>query len=79
MAKKETFEDNLAQLEHSVEALEQGNLTLDQALASFEKGVKHAARCQNLLKDAENKVELLLKGPDGAAVFEPFAADDGSN
>lgn len=76
MAKKETFEDNLAQLERSVEELEQGSLTLDQALSSFEQGVKHAARCQKLLKDAENKVELLLKGPDGAAVFEPFATDE---
>ena len=76
MANKETFEDHLAQLERSVEELEQGSLTLDQALSSFEKGVKHAARCQKLLKAAENKIELLLKGPDGSAVFEPFAPDE---
>jgi exodeoxyribonuclease VII small subunit len=79
MATKETFEQNLAQLERSVEELEAGSLSLDQALSRFEAGVKHAARCQELLKKAENKVELLLKGKDGAAVFEAFATDEGSN
>jgi exodeoxyribonuclease VII small subunit len=79
MAIKETFEQSLARLERSVEELETGSLSLDQALSSFEAGVKHAARCQELLKKAENKVELLLKGKDGTTVFEAFATDEGSN
>jgi exodeoxyribonuclease VII small subunit len=79
MAIKQTFEQSLAQLERSVEELETGSLSLDQALSSFETGVKHAARCQELLKKAENKVELLLKGKDGAIVFEAFETDEGSN
>lgn len=79
MAKQETFEESLAQLEQSVEALEKGALSLDQALSSFERGVKHAARCQELLSKAENKVELLLKGPNGKAVFEAFDAVEGTD
>lgn len=79
MAKQETFEESLAQLERSVEELEKGTLTLDQALSSFERGVKYAARCQELLSKAENKVELLLKGPDGKTVFESFDVVKGSD
>lgn len=78
MAKQATFEESLAQLERAVEELETGTLSLDQALASFEKGVKHAARCQSLLKQAENRVELLLQSEDGSAVFEAFDAADRS-
>ena len=77
MAKPASFEESLTQLEQAVAALEDGELTLDQALASFEQGVKHAARCQQLLQKAENKVELLLKGADGKQVLEPFATPEG--
>jgi len=77
MAEKKTFEESLAELEQAVEELENGSLTLDQALASFEQGVKHAARCREFLKQAENKVELLLQGPEGEAVVETFEAGEG--
>lgn len=73
MAKKETFESTLAQLQEAVDELESGNLTLDESLACFEQGFKNAVRCRELLKKAESRVELLLGKPDGEISTEPFA------
>jgi len=66
------FEDNLARLEKIVEEMEAGDLTLDESLARYEEGVKALKRCYELLRDAEKKVEILLKGEDGALKAEPF-------
>lgn len=64
------FEQNLAALEALVERMEAGELSLSEALASFEQGVELTRRCQQALQDAELKV-LQLSNPDGAA--EEFA------
>lgn len=60
--------DNLAQLEKSLEELEalvrnleSGELSLEQALKEFERGVKLTRQCQTTLREAEQKVEILLK------------------
>jgi len=72
MAKKETFESALAQLQSSVDELESGELTLDESLACFEQGFKHVQRCRELLKKAEARVELLLGNEAGELRCEPF-------
>ena len=65
------FERSLAELEALVEHLEQGDLALDDALKSFERGVALTRQCQGALKAAQQKVEILLNtSPTGAP--EPF-------
>lgn len=56
------FEHRLHELEAIVEALEEGGLTLEEALKSFEHGVKITRECQQVLKSAEQRVALLTNG-----------------
>ena len=67
------FERALAELEATVDRLEHGELSLEEALKQFERGVALARDCQAALKQAEQKVEILLqKTPDAAPEsFEP--------
>ena len=60
MSKAQTFEQQLAELEALVEQMEAGDISLEQSLASFEKGIKLARACQKSLQDAELKVKTLL-------------------
>jgi exodeoxyribonuclease VII small subunit len=65
------FEQALAELEAVVERLEHGELPLEEALKQFERGIELARSCEASLKQAEQKVEILLqKTPDAAP--EPF-------
>ena len=74
-AKSVDFEQALGELETVVERLEHGELPLDEALKQFERGIELARGCQDALKQAEQRVEILLKkNPD--AEPEPFDAAD---
>jgi len=66
------FEQALAELEKLVERLERGDLPLDEALKTFERGVELTRHCQGALKAAQQRVEILLKR-DGQPESEPFA------
>jgi exodeoxyribonuclease VII small subunit len=70
------LEKSLADLETLVEELESGDLPLDQAMKKFEEGIKLTRGCQAALKDAEQKVEILLKSAGGAEALEKFDASD---
>ena len=72
------FERSLAELEAIVEKLEQGDLSLDESLRHFERGVQLTRVCQSALKQAEQKVEILLRKSGAPDQFEaaPFAAED---
>lgn len=74
------FEGSLAELEAIVDRLEQGELSLDESLQQFERGVQLTRVCQAALKQAEHKVEILLRKSASPDEFEaaPFAADDAS-
>ncbi len=69
------FETAMRDLEELVERLEQGDLPLEESLAAFERGVMLTRSCQMALKDAEQKVEILLK-KSGTSSIEKFDADD---
>ena len=69
-----TFEEALGQLETVVARLEGGDLPLEEALRAFEDGVRLARMCAARLEDAEQRVRLLTRGPDGTAAEVPFAA-----
>ena len=68
------FETAMRELEELVEKLEQGELPLEESLAAFERGVMLTRTCQTALKDAEQKVEILLKRA-GEPVLEDFETD----
>jgi len=55
------FEAALAQLESLVTRLEAGDLPLDEALRTFEQGVRLTRECQGALTAAQQKVQLLLQ------------------
>ena len=65
------FEQALAALEQLVGELESGDQPLEQALASFERGVALTRRCQAALRAAEQKVEILSRDT-ASAELEPF-------
>ena len=69
------FETAMRDLEALVERLEQGDLPLEESLAAFERGVMLTRACQTALKEAELKVEILLKKA-GEPVVEDFDPDE---
>ena len=71
MAKKKTFEEALHDLEEITNALEEGDLSLEESLQKFDQGIKLADFCSSKLEDVQEKVELLLK-KDGALSSVPF-------
>ena len=78
MAAKKEFdlEKSLAELEALVAELESGDLPLDKAMKKFEDGIKLTRGCQAALKDAEQKVEILLKSAGGDETLEEFEPED---
>ena len=69
-----TFEQDLEALEAIVGALEEGGLSLDDALKQFESGITLARRCEKALSEAEKKIEILVKNADGD--LEPQTFDE---
>lgn len=69
------LEKALTDLETLVEELEAGDLPLEKAMKKFEDGIKLTRSCQTALKDAEQKVEILLKSAGGDEALEEFDVD----
>lgn len=75
MARKKTstlFEDSMQELDAIVEQLEAGDLSLNDALKSFERGVKLTRTCRSALDAAQQKVHILVEQDDGQQTLEPF-------
>jgi exodeoxyribonuclease VII small subunit len=69
------FETALAELETLVQKLESGDLSLDESLQQFRKGVELTRHCQGVLDEAQQTVEQLLDADDPDSA-EPFVVDD---
>ena len=67
------FEHSLDELEQLVARMEGGELSLDESLSSFERGIGLYRHCQQALENAELRVRMLLDpdAPDTAEPFEP--------
>jgi exodeoxyribonuclease VII small subunit len=65
------FENAMEELEKLVEQMEQGDISLEESLKAFERGIKLTRTCQQALQEAEQKVQLLLE-QDGQQTMEPF-------
>ena len=59
MTKPIPFETSLSELQHIVAELEKGDLSLEESLKQFEKGITLARQCQTILNEAEQKIEIL--------------------
>ena len=70
---KEKFEDALSKLEKIVSQLEEGDVSLEESLKLFEEGIRLSRLCNQKLEEAEKRVEILLKGEDGALKAHPFS------
>lgn len=69
------FEQSLDALEQLVEQMERGEMSLEESLAAYERGVGLYRRCQTALEQAELRVRL-LSDPQDPASAEPFASSD---
>ena len=66
------FEEAYAQLESIVERMERGDQNLETSLSDFEQGVALMKHCHSVLKNAEQKVDILIKDNDGMFSTENF-------
>lgn len=64
MENTKTFEENLKELEIIVAELEKGELSLEDAISKFEKGIKVSKECNSKLEEAEKKINILLDGKE---------------
>ena len=73
--KKKTFEEAMSRLDEIVTRLEKGDTPLEESLKLFEEGTKLMKLCSGLLDKAEQKVQQLTAGADGAPVEVPFMTE----
>jgi exodeoxyribonuclease VII small subunit len=70
-----SFETTLNQLETIIEKMETGQLSLEESLKNFEEGIALTRNCQQALKEAEQKVQILIE-KNGELQTEPFIVEE---
>ncbi len=70
-----SFEDALAELEQIVRRLEGGQVKLDEAIHSYERGAQLKQHCERKLNEAQQRVDRIVIGPEGAVSAEPAKLD----
>jgi exodeoxyribonuclease VII small subunit len=70
-----SFEDALAELEGIVRRLESGQVKLDDAIQSYERGAQLKRHCEKKLNEAQQRVDRIVIGSDGAVTVEPAKLD----
>ncbi|MBP6919741.1 MAG: exodeoxyribonuclease VII small subunit [Candidatus Omnitrophica bacterium] len=70
------FEDALKKLEKIVEELEQGDLSLDEALKKYQEGIELSRACTARLENAKKKIDVLAKNKKGDFELEPLDEDN---
>jgi exodeoxyribonuclease VII small subunit len=73
--KSSNFEKDLQELEDLVEKMEGGDLSLEDSLVHFERGIALTRACQKALTEAEQKIQILL-AEDGSQKLQPFSSDE---
>ena len=69
------FEKDLQELESLVEKMEAGDLSLEDSLVHFERGIALTRACQKALSEAEQKIQILLD-ENGSQKLQPFSSDE---
>jgi len=78
LPKKKTtsnFEKDLQELESLVEKMEGGELSLEESLVHFERGIALTRSCQKALSEAEQKIQILLS-EDGSQSLQTFSSKE---
>ncbi len=70
MDNKQNFENNLKELETIVKALEGSDISLEEMLEMFEKGIRLTKECTDALDSAEQKITILMKNRDNGEMIE---------
>ncbi len=70
-----SFEDALAELEQIVRRLEAGQVRLDDAILCYERGTQLKRYCEQKLNEAQQRVDRIVVGPDGAVSAVPAKLD----
>jgi exodeoxyribonuclease VII small subunit len=72
------LEQSLAEITQLIEKMEQGELTLDQSLGHFERGITLVKHCQKILEDAEQKVQVLIQNNKQATLTD-YDSEEGES
>ena len=70
-----SFEDALAELEQIVRRLEAGQVRLDEAIQCYERGAQLKRHCERKLNEAQQRVDRIVIGPEGAVGTAPLKLD----
>jgi exodeoxyribonuclease VII small subunit len=70
-----SFEEALAELEQIVRRLEGGQVKLDEAIQSYERGAQLKRHCETKLNEAQQRVDRIVIGPEGILGLEPAKLD----
>lgn len=73
--KEVKFEEIMQELEIIANDLEKGNLSLEESILQFEKGIKLSKQCNDIIEKAERKVNILLQ-KEGELVEEKFVVEE---
>ena len=74
--KQPDLETALSEINNLVEQMEQGQLTLEQSLERFERGITLIKHCQKVLQEAEQKVQILIQKNDNGEELQSYENDD---
>ena len=72
MEDNKNFEEMMKDLENIAKDLESGELSLDESVSKFEKGMEISKECSKILEDAEKRISILIKGSDGEITEQDF-------
>ncbi len=75
METQPNFEEVMKELEEIAQALEKGDLRLEQAVEKFEKGMRLSAQCKDILDTAEKKITMLVNNAQGDKQEENFTVE----
>ena len=73
---KMTFEDAMKELENLVEALDKGDVSLDEAIAAYDRGSQLKDHCQKKLNEAKMKVETIQSSGDSNVIPNKLTSFD---
>ncbi len=72
MAHRQSFEEGIKRVENIIEALQSGEVSLEESVKLYRDGVEILDYCSNKLNDAEKQVKILQKSTEGQFKQEPF-------
>lgn len=70
------FEESVRELEKTVQSLEKGDLTLEEAISAFERGITLSKECNEILDNAEKKINILVGTEDAESTEKEFIPEE---